>query len=353
MGACSLAARVRRLLVLLVSAPCALLGCGGGGGGSAITLTPDTVDLTVDAGAIQRTAEVVEITFAPADCAVVEGSVIAAGKRRLLRFDTIVRNLGTFACVIGDPADPEPPIPADAFHFHDCHGHWHLEGFADYRLLHMDGTIAAVGHKQSFCIADSLAILNLPSNGFDCSFQGLSSGWADVYARGVPGQWIDVSGLPGGDYLVVVRINPEGILPEVHDVHPNTATVSFHLPAPSSAVAQLDDHADTPDRATEMPVPAAFQAGIQTDGDVDWFRLALHAGVTYSIRTELLTLVDSRLRVYDADGIVLLVENDDVSGSDLSSAVLYTPSSDEEVTVEVTGPGGAVGSYRLHVEEVP
>src|SRR5262245_25260168 len=252
---------VRRVVALGLVAPFLVLGCGGGGGGGGggIALTVGSVDFTVDDEAIRRTAEVVEITFLPEDCSVVEGSVISAGKRRLLRFDTVIENLGDQACVIGDPAHPQPPLPPDAFEFHECHGHWHLAGFAEYRLLHLDGTIAAIGHKQSFCITDSLPVINLPSAGYDCEYQGISAGWSDIYARGVPGQWIDVSGVPGGDYRILVTVNPKGILYEAHDVWPDTVTVPFHLPDPSAAVAQLDDHANAPDGATEMPVPAGFQ----------------------------------------------------------------------------------------------
>jgi hypothetical protein len=327
------------------------LGCGGGGGGPLdpeLVLTPGTVDFTVDSRALAQTAQVVEIQFASDDCEVLDGGVGGPGRRRLLRFDTVVRNMGELACVIGDPADPEPPIPADAFELDACHGHYHMDGFARYELRHLDDTIAAIGHKQSFCITDSLEVLpGHPTGGFDCSFQGLSAGWADVYQRGVPGQWIDVSGVPGGDYVIVVTVNPEGVLPEVVDVHPNTVRVPFHLPDPSAAVADLDDHANDPSQATSMPVPAAFEAAIQTPGDADWFVLHLEGGEIYDVSTSLLTLADSRLRVFDATGTVLIDQSDDVGPSDPSSHVVLMPGATQDVTVEVTGPGGATGRYRL------
>jgi hypothetical protein len=136
------------------------LGCGGsGGGGNVPLLTPNSIDFEVDAEAARRTLQVVEMVFDATDFEVEEGAVLASGRRRLLRFDTVVRNMGELDCVIGG------------------HGHYHLEGWASYELRIPDGTLAAIGHKQSFCITDSIPVLGgAPSQGFDCAFQGLSWG---------------------------------------------------------------------------------------------------------------------------------------------------------------------------------
>jgi len=330
-----------------------LLGCGGSGGGVVgETLTPGSVDLDVDPLVLRLSTEVVEMSFDPQDCEVLEGAVGGVGLRRLLRFDTRVRNLGALPLVIGDPAHPTPPIPADAFEFDPCHGHYHMRGFARYELRHTDGTLAAIGHKQSFCLIDTVpVVLGMPSLGFDCADQGLSPGWADTYDRGVPGQWIDVSGVAGGDYLLVVTVNPDGVVFEADDRRPDQVSVPLHVPDPSTSVAQLDDHADTPSGATKMPVPAGFQAQIRPADDPDWFRIHVEEGRTYVLRTELLTLGDSRLRVFLSDGVTPLGENDDVvPGVDRSSRVERLATTTEDWTIEVTGPGGATGTYRLHVE---
>jgi hypothetical protein len=123
------------------------------------------------------------------------------------------------------------------------------------------------------------------------------------------------------------------------------------LPPPSQQIALLDDHADDAAHATGMPTPAGFQAALQTAGDVDWFRIRAQGGTTYSIRTLLLTLGDSRLRVYADDGTTLLVENDDVDpGVDLSSEVSVQVPTTQDLRIEVSGPNDATGSYRLVVE---
>jgi hypothetical protein len=343
--------RLPSRLLPLALAP--LAACGGGSGRSEpLTLTPATVDFALDVAAAERSLEVVERVFDFFDCEVQEGSVVESGRRRLLRFDTVVRNLGELDCVVGDPENPAPPLTPDDFHFHDCHGHYHFEGWANYELRFPDGTLAAIGHKQSFCITDSVAVIpDSPSAGFDCAFQGLSSGWADIYARGVPGQWVDVSGVAGGDYVLVIDVNPEGGLFEADDQYPNHAEIPITLPPPGAAVALLDDHADVPENATGMPTPAGFQASIQTPGDIDWFQVHALQGVTYVLRTSLLGLSNSVLRVYEADGTTLIGENDDVDpGVDSSSRVEITLDSDRDVKIQVTGLGNATGTYRLIAE---
>lgn len=157
----------------------------------------------------------------------------APGLRRLLRFDTIVVNLGDENVVLGDPAAPEPPfLPAD-FIFSPCHGHYHFEGWANYELRDSTGAVVAFGHKQAFCLLDSLRYVALPSERYDCDFQGISAGWGDLYSRELDGQWVDITGVPEGDYDLVVTVNADGKVLEAHDEHPNTATVPVHVPDPA------------------------------------------------------------------------------------------------------------------------
>jgi len=49
---------------------------------------------------------------------------------------------------------------------------------------------------------------------FTCSDQGVSAGWADVYSAGLDCQWIDISGVPDGDYVLEARTNQSGIVGE-------------------------------------------------------------------------------------------------------------------------------------------
>jgi hypothetical protein len=164
-------------------------------------------------------------TFSPADCEVQEG-LIEVGTRRLLRFGTQTRNIGTSDLVMPDPKDNPN------FEFHECHGHYHFLGFARYRLLDADGHEAAAGRKVSFCLLDTerwdQKAAARPR--FNCSVQGIQAGWGDTYDAGLPGQWIEIDGVPPGSYTLEVTMNPDGIIPE-SDLTNNIATVEVEIPA--------------------------------------------------------------------------------------------------------------------------
>lgn len=166
-----------------------------------------TPDLIVWPGSLQpyETTE----SFDAASCEVQEG-MISAGTHRLLRFSTESRNVGGQAVRLGSPiGDP-------AFQFFECHGHYHFKGFASYVLRNKDGSIAAKGNKVSFCLEDVLRWDRLAplKAAYDCDFQGIQAGWSDIYDSGLPGQWVDVTGLPAGDYDLEVTVNPDQGLTE-------------------------------------------------------------------------------------------------------------------------------------------
>ena len=84
----------------------------------------------------------------------------------------------------------------------------------------MGGNIVARGHKQAFCLVDlwqshpGLAGDAARRSSTTCDFQGISAGWADVYNRGLDCQWIDITGVPSGRYVLEVQINPARVDPE-------------------------------------------------------------------------------------------------------------------------------------------
>ena len=158
-------------------------------------------------------------TFVPEDCEVQE-NMIGAGTHHLLRFSTESRNIGGGNVVMGRPeGNPN-------FEFQECHGHYHFKGFAAYTLRDLDGAIVAQGRKVSFCLEDvSQWDPQAPFDAkFDCENQGIQAGWSDIYDGGLPGQWIDITGLPAGDYELEITINPEHLIPEA-DYTNNTTIV--------------------------------------------------------------------------------------------------------------------------------
>jgi hypothetical protein len=52
------------------------------------------------------------------------------------------------------------------------------------------------------------ALFSAAAAGYDCENQGISSGWADEYEASLECQFIDVTGVPPGSYLLRVTVNP-------------------------------------------------------------------------------------------------------------------------------------------------
>ena len=118
------------------------------------------------------------------------------------------------------------------FDLRDGHAHWHYNGLARYRLVRENGSLVATDAKQGFCFlpTDAIdlglpgAVLVPPTDVFAGGFCGraystavrmrLDAGWGDTYGSGLPGQAIDVSGVPDGTYFIEVLANANGRLRE-------------------------------------------------------------------------------------------------------------------------------------------
>ncbi len=192
-------------------------------------------DLTIDPQRFTSQMEIIDRLFDDGTCAVIEGAVGDTGYRRILRFDTVVMNGGDGDLIIGDRSDPNNPYAA-FFVFAPCHGHYHISNFSVYELLNSSGTVVA-GHKQGFCFEDSFKYGGGKSNGYSCASQGITSGWGDWYYKQLTGQWIDITGVPEGDYIVRVTINLAGIFDEGQNRYPNVVQTPIHVPSPRKKVA--------------------------------------------------------------------------------------------------------------------
>jgi hypothetical protein len=194
-------------------------------------------DLTIDFKRFESQMEIVDRLFDPIEdrCAFEEGVVGGTGYRRLLRFDTVVINGGDGDLVVGDRSDPNNPY-APFFEFAPCHGHFHIHGFAEYSLYQPGGTVPVIGRKQGFCFEDSFKYGDSKSNGYHCGFQGITSGWGDWYYKQLVGQWIDITGVPEGDYIVRVDINMSGTFDEGENRYPNVIEAPIHVPDPRKKV---------------------------------------------------------------------------------------------------------------------
>ena len=198
-------------------------------------------DLVVDPQRFVSQMEIVDRDASKVPCALEEGVVGGPGVRRLLRFDTVVMNSGDADLIVGDRSDPDN-LYAEWFEFAPCHGHYHIRDFSAYELLDESGTLVVAGHKQGFCMEDSFKYDGGKSNGYNCGFQGITSGWGDWYYKQLVGQWIDITGIPEGDYIVRVSINTAGTFDEGTNRYPNTVETPIHIPDPRNKVA-IDDSA--------------------------------------------------------------------------------------------------------------
>lgn len=130
---------------------------------------------------------------------------------------------------------------AGAFVYHPEHGHIHFEGYAEYRLREVTagggvGDIVGTGSKVSFCLLDVLKyIRRIPGTPpvpqyTTCSaeVQGISVGWADVYDKSLPDQWIDVTDVPNGQYWLEVEVDHEDRLIESDETN-NVARIKIFL----------------------------------------------------------------------------------------------------------------------------
>jgi hypothetical protein len=133
------------------------------------------------------------------------------------------------------------------FHFHDEHEHWHWDGFSLYEVYSIlpDGSLEELifsSDKVGYCLRDDGRVEDLIENnpsefptqerryqGCGPAIQGLSIGWADIYAHDTPGQWVDVTGLPEGEiYALLSTTDPYNLIHEVDKTN-NTTTIYFRL----------------------------------------------------------------------------------------------------------------------------
>ena len=182
-------------------------------------------------------------------------------------------------------------VQAGEFRYHDEHGHIHFEDFAAYRIrsVESDGSVGEVlktAEKVSFCLIDLANYDNSQSSHYhNCGqIQGISAGWADVYDKGLPGQSIDISGLPDGEYWMEIEIDPLDQLRESNEANNSSFTLitlnrgitpsdadtfeSNNSFSEASILAPPEDHLYENLSIHEAGDPDYFQVTATNDGDL-------------------------------------------------------------------------------------
>ena len=139
----------------------------------------------------------------------------------------------------------------------ETHRHWHLLGFERYELHTTAGEPVGDDRKTGFCLGDrydargSVRIPGEPPRPVwtqNCGknqperlrvLQGISPGYGDDYVPRLEGQFIDVTDLPAGRYVLVHRVNPEGDIREA-SYENNAASVLLELRRPAGALPEVE-----------------------------------------------------------------------------------------------------------------
>ncbi len=136
------------------------------------------------------------------------------------------------------------------FDYNHRHGHLHFDDFAHYELWSLGArgerqTRVADNAKVGFCLMDIKDMgsgkthlqsgrMGKPGGpvyaGCRADIQGVSVGWGDEYLALLYEQDLDLTGVPDGDYALLVRTNPAQRLEEL-DYSNNTVVVGVRLEA--------------------------------------------------------------------------------------------------------------------------
>jgi hypothetical protein len=173
---------------------------------------------------------------------------IEHGAKRCLRFDTIAANVGKGALELRyriEPGNAQPQLvqriydthagfeerrAADA-ELHPIHGHLHYKGFAIAKLWASNERGRSLGMKpvrtsgkNGFCLMDGESLDGSdPQGNYDCTtydprsgdhITGISPGWADVYTHELADQYIEITGVKDGHYLLQTALDPSRTLVE-------------------------------------------------------------------------------------------------------------------------------------------
>jgi len=296
-------------------------------------------------------------TFASSSCAVREG-LIQAGTRRLIRFDTQTENQGTADLFFGSPANN--PL----FVWAPCHAHYHFQNYMSYRLRDAQGNLAAIGLKVGFCMLDSFRWdPNAPPSGkYNCGNQGIQTGWGDLYNSTLDGQWIDITGLPDGNYTIELEVNPQGIIQE-SDYSNNITTVPISIGNPfapplndnfasaGTLSGGFSSEPGTTANATKEP-GEPDHAG-NSGGHSVWYKWTALSTKSVTIDT-IGSSFDTLLAVYTGNSVgalSLVASNGDIGPGDLQSRVTFSATAGTVYRIAVDGFDGASGNLILTLNQ--
>jgi hypothetical protein len=230
--------RLQAALVIVLMA-----GCGSSGGSSA-ELLPDLVQSEPRALTVYREGDMWRLAFLSAVENDGAGPMLLVGRRpdvntQAMTVEQLVRR--------ADGSTSTYPVEGEIrFVRSETHRHWHFLDFERYDLLSPAGETLGRDQKTGFCLGDrydAAGSVDLPGEPAqpvwtqECGRgqperlivrEGISPGYGDDYVPRLEGQWIDITDLPAGSYVLRHRVNVDRVLRE-SDYENNEASVPFEL----------------------------------------------------------------------------------------------------------------------------
>jgi hypothetical protein len=173
---------------------------------------------------------------------VTEGCAESTADATLLRFGVNMHNDGNRRFELGDPKCPSPctdhPLEVCTNPEFICspaagHNHAHYNNYARYELLDAITQSVVIGHKQGFCLLDTVGSCTAPR--YNCNFQGISAGCADHYGSSLGCQYLDVTDVPPGSYTLRVRVDPFDKIAELEESN-NLVELTVSIPPDACSI---------------------------------------------------------------------------------------------------------------------
>ncbi|MDQ3981995.1 MAG: lysyl oxidase family protein [Actinomycetota bacterium] len=167
---------------------------------------------------------------------------------RCLRYDTAAANQGRGPLEIAYRVEPPATNAYQVIHrtdgtsvdrfavaseFHPTHAHFHFESFYVTRLWkyangrRVGAKPVTSGNKSGFCPEDSGGGNGERTYGCLTDYRmgpagpeqvvGISAGWYDTYRVHLPDQYLEITGVPDGRYLLEVELDPDDNVAESNE----------------------------------------------------------------------------------------------------------------------------------------
>lgn len=233
----------------------AVVGLALLGDGEAAELLPDLDQAAPSAISVVREGDTYRLTFASAVDNVGRGPLLIEGSRP----DRSTPTMTVRQVVRREDGSLRLHATPDRMRYvrSQTHAHWHLLGFESYELREAPaGALVSPDRKTGFCLGDrydTRANTRLEGEPEDAVWteecgrdepnlleirEGISPGYGDDYVPELEGQYVDVTSVQPGRYVLVHRANPERMLEE-SDYGNNAASVLLELRRPAGEIPTI------------------------------------------------------------------------------------------------------------------